>query len=118
MVAFRVSRNAICQDAYTMIIDDVKITVIAGHGGRGMAVFSKTKKTLGPTGGSGGNGNGLRDDRATGTSGLRVAGTDGTGAKGEEKQPSKGNAPAVVAGQDQAGGAPGIDVQGGPDDRD
>ena len=39
-----------------MIIDDVNITVIAGHGGRGLAVFSKTKKTLGPTGGSGGNG--------------------------------------------------------------
>ena len=39
-----------------MIIDDVKITVIAGHGGRGMAVFSKTKKTLGPAGGNGGNG--------------------------------------------------------------
>jgi len=39
-----------------MIIDDVKITVVAGHGGRGLAVFSKTKKTLGPTGGNGGNG--------------------------------------------------------------
>ena len=39
-----------------MIIDDVKITVVAGHGGRGLAVFSKTKKTLGPTGGSGGRG--------------------------------------------------------------
>lgn len=39
-----------------MIIDDVKITAVAGHGGRGLAVFSKTKKTLGPTGGSGGNG--------------------------------------------------------------
>lgn len=39
-----------------MIIDDVKITVAAGHGGRGLAVFSKTKKTLGPTGGSGGRG--------------------------------------------------------------
>ena len=39
-----------------MIIDDVKITVVAGHGGRGMATFSKTKKTLGPAGGNGGNG--------------------------------------------------------------
>lgn len=39
-----------------MLIDEVKITVIAGHGGNGLAVFSKTKKTLGPTGGSGGNG--------------------------------------------------------------
>jgi GTP-binding protein len=39
-----------------MIIDDVKITVVAGHGGNGLAVFSKTKKTLGPTGGNGGEG--------------------------------------------------------------
>ena len=39
-----------------MIVDDVKITVVAGKGGTGLAVFSKTKKTLGPTGGSGGNG--------------------------------------------------------------
>jgi GTP-binding protein len=39
-----------------MIVDDVNITVVAGHGGRGMAVFSKTKKTLGPAGGNGGNG--------------------------------------------------------------
>jgi len=39
-----------------MIVDDVKIKVIAGNGGRGLVTFSKTKKTLGPTGGSGGNG--------------------------------------------------------------
>jgi GTP-binding protein len=39
-----------------MIIDDVKITVIAGKGGTGMAVFSKIMKALGPTGGNGGNG--------------------------------------------------------------
>ncbi len=39
-----------------MIVDDVKINVAAGQGGNGLAVFSKTKKTLGPTGGSGGSG--------------------------------------------------------------
>ena len=39
-----------------MIIDDVKITVIAGHGGKGLVTFSRTKMTQGPTGGSGGNG--------------------------------------------------------------
>jgi len=39
-----------------MIIDDVKINVVAGKGGNGLAVFSKTKKTLGPTGGNGGSG--------------------------------------------------------------
>jgi len=39
-----------------MIIDDVKIKVVAGNGGKGMVTFSKTKMVLGPTGGSGGNG--------------------------------------------------------------
>lgn len=39
-----------------MIIDDVKITVSAGDGGTGMVTFSKIKRVLGPTGGSGGNG--------------------------------------------------------------
>jgi len=39
-----------------MIIDDVKITVIAGHGGKGLMVFSRTKMFRGPTGGNGGNG--------------------------------------------------------------
>jgi GTP-binding protein len=39
-----------------MIIDDVKIAVIAGHGGNGLVTFSRTKMVLGPTGGSGGNG--------------------------------------------------------------
>lgn len=39
-----------------MIIDQVKITVKAGDGGKGLAVFSKTKGKKGPTGGNGGNG--------------------------------------------------------------
>jgi len=39
-----------------MIVDDVKITVTAGHGGKGMATFSKVKWAIGPTGGSGGIG--------------------------------------------------------------
>ena len=39
-----------------MIVDDVKITVAAGHGGKGLAVFSKAKMARGPTGGSGGKG--------------------------------------------------------------
>lgn len=37
-----------------MITDDVKITVTAGHGGRGMSTFSKVKFVKGPTGGNGG----------------------------------------------------------------
>jgi len=39
-----------------MIVDDVKITVIAGHGGKGLVTFCKTKMSQGPTGGNGGNG--------------------------------------------------------------
>ena len=39
-----------------MLIDDVKISVTAGHGGKGTVAFNKTKMSLGPTGGSGGKG--------------------------------------------------------------
>lgn len=39
-----------------MLIDDVTIKVKAGNGGRGTALFSKIKMTLGPTGGDGGKG--------------------------------------------------------------
>ncbi|MFH1582176.1 MAG: GTPase ObgE [bacterium] len=39
-----------------MLIDDVKIKVKAGNGGKGAVAFSKTKMTLGPTGGNGGRG--------------------------------------------------------------
>jgi len=39
-----------------MIIDDVKIKVLAGDGGKGMVTFSKIMMVRGPTGGNGGNG--------------------------------------------------------------
>ena len=39
-----------------MIVDDVKITMSAGKGGDGLAVFSRVKFAKGPTGGNGGNG--------------------------------------------------------------
>ncbi|MFA6383077.1 MAG: GTPase ObgE [Parcubacteria group bacterium] len=39
-----------------MLTDEVKIKIYAGRGGNGSVAFSKTKMTLGPTGGSGGNG--------------------------------------------------------------
>jgi len=39
-----------------MFIDEVKISVTAGHGGKGTVAFSKNKMSLGPTGGSGGKG--------------------------------------------------------------
>lgn len=39
-----------------MLIDDVIIDVFSGKGGDGLATFNKTKMSLGPTGGNGGNG--------------------------------------------------------------
>ncbi|HEX8974608.1 MAG TPA: GTPase ObgE [Patescibacteria group bacterium] len=39
-----------------MLIDDVKIQITAGHGGRGSAAFNKNLMSLGPAGGSGGRG--------------------------------------------------------------
>ncbi|MDP2705656.1 MAG: GTPase ObgE [bacterium] len=39
-----------------MLIDDVKIKVIAGNGGRGCVAFNKNLMALGPAGGSGGKG--------------------------------------------------------------
>jgi GTP-binding protein len=39
-----------------MLVDDVKINVAAGDGGKGAVAFNKNMMSLGPAGGSGGNG--------------------------------------------------------------
>jgi len=39
-----------------MIVDDIKIRVIAGDGGQGAVAFNKNMRSLGPVGGSGGRG--------------------------------------------------------------
>ncbi|MBI4118845.1 MAG: GTPase ObgE [Parcubacteria group bacterium] len=39
-----------------MLVDDVKIKIKAGNGGRGAVAFNKNLMSLGPTGGDGGNG--------------------------------------------------------------
>ena len=39
-----------------MIVDDIKIKVKSGNGGRGAVAFSKVKMSLGATGGDGGKG--------------------------------------------------------------
>ena len=57
--------------ANNMIIDDIKIIVKAGNGGDGLATFSKTKMTLGPTGGSGGNGGSIYIEGVSDLSALR-----------------------------------------------
>ena len=42
-----------------MLIDDVKIIIKAGNGGRGAVAFNKNMKSYGPVGGDGGNGGGI-----------------------------------------------------------
>ncbi|MCX6723224.1 MAG: GTPase ObgE, partial [Candidatus Staskawiczbacteria bacterium] len=39
-----------------MIVDEIKINVTAGHGGKGMVAFRRIKFMKGPAGGNGGNG--------------------------------------------------------------
>ena len=39
-----------------MLIDDVKVRISAGHGGKGKVAFNKNMMSLGPAGGSGGRG--------------------------------------------------------------
>jgi GTP-binding protein len=54
-----------------MIVDDVKITVTAGSGGKGQATFSKVKWAIGPTGGSGGDGGNVYIEGVSDISALR-----------------------------------------------
>ncbi|MDP2930282.1 MAG: GTPase ObgE [bacterium] len=54
-----------------MLIDDVTITAIAGHGGKGMAAFSRIKMMRGPTGGNGGNGGSIFIEGVSDLSALR-----------------------------------------------
>ena len=42
-----------------MLIDDIKIKITAGNGGKGAVAFDKNKLALGPAGGSGGKGGGI-----------------------------------------------------------
>jgi GTP-binding protein len=54
-----------------MLIDEVKITATAGHGGRGLVAFNKLKMSLGPTGGNGGDGGNIFLEGITDLGGLR-----------------------------------------------
>lgn len=54
-----------------MIVDDIKITVTAGHGGSGLATFSKVKFVKGPTGGNGGKGGDVFIEGVTDLGALR-----------------------------------------------
>ena len=54
-----------------MIVDDIKITVEAGNGGRGLSTFSKIKFMKGPTGGNGGFGGSVFIEGVTDLGALR-----------------------------------------------
>lgn len=54
-----------------MLVDEVKITLTAGNGGKGLVAFNKLKMALGPTGGSGGNGGNIYIEGVTDLSALR-----------------------------------------------
>jgi GTPase len=53
-----------------MLIDDVKIRVMAGSGGKGAVMFNKNMMSLGPTGGNGGNGGSVFIEGISNLSGL------------------------------------------------
>ena len=53
-----------------MLIDEVKITVAAGDGGKGAVAFNKNLKSLGPAGGSGGLGGSIYFEGASNLNAL------------------------------------------------
>ncbi len=54
-----------------MLIDDIKIKVKAGHGGKGAVAFNKNLKSLGPTGASGGAGGSVYGEGVSDISALQ-----------------------------------------------
>lgn len=54
-----------------MLIDDIRIKIAAGHGGKGAAVFNRNMKALGPAGGSGGRGGDIYAEGISDISALR-----------------------------------------------
>lgn len=54
-----------------MLIDDVEIRILAGHGGKGAVAFNTNLKSLGPVGGSGGKGGSVYCEGVSDLSALR-----------------------------------------------
>ncbi|MDO8515619.1 MAG: GTPase ObgE [bacterium] len=54
-----------------MLIDDVVIKITAGHGGRGSVSFNKNMMSLGPVGGTGGNGGSIYAEGTSDISALK-----------------------------------------------
>ncbi len=73
-----------------MLIDDVKIQIIAGHGGRGAVAFNKTRMNLGPAGANGGRGGSISLEGVSNIDALRqfrfkkkIAAQDGENGKSQ-----------------------------------
>jgi len=73
-----------------MLIDEIKLQVTAGNGGRGAAAFNKVPLMLGPTGGDGGNGGSVYFEGTPDINALmvyasrkEVKGEDGKNARGQ-----------------------------------
>ncbi len=81
-----------------MLIDDVKIRISAGHGGKGSAAFNKNLMSLGPAGGSGGKGGSVYAEGISDLSGLgqfrfkkEFSAEDGQEGRGQFRDGHDGN---------------------------
>ena len=54
-----------------MLIDDIKIKISAGDGGKGAVAFNKNLMSLGPTGATGGNGGSVYTEGTSDINALR-----------------------------------------------
>ena len=81
-----------------MLIDDVEIRILAGHGGKGAVAFNTNLKSLGPVGGSGGKGGSVYCEGVSDLSALRrfrfkkeFSAEDGRDGRGQFRDGHNGN---------------------------
>ena len=81
-----------------MLIDDVEIRILAGHGGKGAVAFNTNLKSLGPVGGSGGKGGSVYCEGVSDLSALRqfrfkkeFSAEDGRDGRGQFRDGHDGN---------------------------
>ena len=81
-----------------MLIDDVEIRILAGHGGKGAVAFNTNLKSLGPVGGSGGKGGSVYCEGVSDLSALRrfrfkkeFSAEDGRDGRGQFRDGHGGN---------------------------
>lgn len=81
-----------------MLIDDITVTVQSGHGGKGKKDFNKNMMSLGPTGGSGGDGGNIFIESVSDIGALRqfrykkeLSAENGQDGKGQFRDGNNGN---------------------------